>query len=218
MPRYFETDSAAEREDSKIAERELCRMKAERPTVPTGPMTEEKWAALESAHKAATPEPWEPREGNGDLDGKPTALGCLHAPGTTNEAIAEFFPDWAFESRKVHPRRHQQNLLLVSLARNLLSAILAYHKHAQDALNYSYQLAGAVGAGVEALDNLSAVVHGEAPPHPWPVAESAELQRAEEIRAVAVKVHEVSYRRAPGYFTEVECRVLDKLRAASGVK
>ena len=104
------------------------------------------------------------------------------------------------------------------LVHDLIPSILAYHKHAQDALNYSYQLAGAVGAGVEALDNLSAVVHGEAPPHPWPVAESAELQRAEEIRAAAVKVHEVFYRRAPGYFTEVECRVLDNLRAALGVK
>ena len=49
-------------------------------------------------------------------------------------------------------------------------AILAYHKNAQDALNYAYQLAGVAGAGIEALDNLSAVAHGDAPPHPWPVA------------------------------------------------
>jgi hypothetical protein len=79
----------------------------------------------------------------------------------------------------------RQGMSRVYIAAPVIPSLLAYHEQAQDALNYAYQLAGVVGAGVEALDNLSAVVHGEAPPHPWPVAESAELQRAEEIRRAA---------------------------------
>ena len=42
---------------------------------------------------------------------------------------------------------------------------------------YAYQLAGMVGAGIIALDNLSSVSTGNPPPHEWPVAESGEIAR-----------------------------------------
>lgn len=167
-------------------------------------MTPKKWAALEAAHEA------------GYIRFVNIVCRACHGTGTVYMQHRQVFEtDSDDEIADAYSRESCPECKNLNLS---VGAILAYHKHAQDSLNYSYQLAGAVGAGVEALDNLSAVVHGEAPPHPWPVAESAELQQAEEIRAAAVKVHEVFYRRAPGYFTEVECRVLDKLRAASGVK
>ena len=53
-----------------------------------------------------------------------------------------------------------------------------------DGVNYAYQLAGVARAGVDALDNLSALSRGKTPPHRWPVAASSEIDRleAENVR------------------------------------
>jgi hypothetical protein len=66
-----------------------------------------------------------------------------------------------------------------------LAELRAKLAEAREAAAYAYQLAGLVGAGERALDNLSAVAHGEQPRHEWPVAESAKLAEAERQAVTA---------------------------------
>jgi hypothetical protein len=139
------------------------------PTEPIEPMTPEDWVALEAAHKAATPGTWA-------LRAEPPIFDTLVL--YTRLLCGDWVP--------VPPT--VQNREAIAHLHNTFPAILEYHQQVQDALNYAYQLAGMVGAGTEALDNLSAVAHGDPPPHPWPVAESKELQEAEKVAAAAVEV------------------------------
>jgi hypothetical protein len=54
---------------------------------------------------------------------------------------------------------------------------------AQEAVAWAYQFAAANSAPVWALDNLSAVAHGQAAPHEWQPAEPSEILRAVQEEA-----------------------------------
>lgn len=91
-----------------------------------------------------------------------------------------------------------------------ITALEASNSALREAVAWAYQLAGAVSAGEQALDNLSALSHGDPAPHPWQAAAPipiAELEAANSDLESRLTAERATGLRLMGQLAEAEMRI-----------